>query len=139
IAGPQERSLDEDRNVKRGALRQVANVQIPAVATRRHRAILAGLGTGDADGPGKRRQRYFDARRELGNLTFQIEIEILDLTLGKLGRKLAEHSRHVEVGAVGARHNLVDANPEHVAWLRALDVHGAGQGVRAATGKVGPQ
>src|SRR4030095_13851058 len=91
IAGPEEGAFDEDRDVKRRAFGQIADVEIAAVASRGHRTVLAGLGARNAERAGERRQRNFDSRRELGDLPIEIEIEVLDLTLGELRWKLAEH------------------------------------------------
>src|ERR1700674_3037779 len=79
IAGPQQRALDEHRHVERRAFGEVADVQIAAVASGRHRTVLAGLGAGDAQDAGKRCQRDLDAGRELRDLAVEVEIEILDL------------------------------------------------------------
>ncbi len=132
IAGPQQRALDEHRHVERAALSLVADVEIAAVASGRHRAVLAGLGAGDAQDAGKRRQRDLDAGRKLRDPALEIEIEILDLAVRELARELAEHAGHVEIGAVGPRHDLVDAHFQHVARLGALDIDRPGQRVRAA-------
>ena len=139
IAGPEERAFDEHRNVKRRAFRHVADVEISGIASWRHRAVLTGLGAGDADRAGKRRQWNFDPRRELGDLAVEIEIEILNLALRKFAWKLAEHAGDVEVGAIGARHDLVDAHLEYVTGFGALDIDRARQRVRTAAGKVGAQ
>ena len=100
---------------------------------------MARLGACDADGAGKGCQWNFDAGCELGNLAFEIEVKVFDLSLGKLAGKLPEHAGHIEVGAVGARHDLVDPDFENVARFRALDVDRTGQRVRSSSGEIGPQ
>src|SRR2546430_12155463 len=50
--------------------------------------------------------------------------------------KLPEHAGHIEVGAVGARHDLVDPDFENVARFRALDVDRTGQRVRSSSGEI---
>src|SRR5207302_10515376 len=111
--GPQQRAFHEDRDIERRALREVANVEVAGVTSWRHRAVLAGFGAGDPGRTRKRRQRNLDAGRELGDLTLEIEVKVLDLTLGKAIGKFAEHARHVEVRRISARNDLVDLDLEH--------------------------
>ena len=77
--------------------------------------------------------------RELGHLALEVEVEILDLSFGKLVGKLAEHAGNVEVGRVRARHDLVDADLQHVTGLGALDVYRARERVRSASREVRAQ
>ena len=67
------------RNIERGALLEIANVEVAGVASRRNRAVLARLGAGDRGGSREGRQRDFNSRRELGHLALEVEVEILDL------------------------------------------------------------
>ena len=139
ITGPQQRAFDKNRNVQRRAFGHVADIEIPAVASRRHRTVLTGLGAGDAKDTGKRRQRNFNPRRKLCDLALEVEVKILDLTFGKFSWKLPEHAGDVEIGSIGARHDLVDAYLEDITGLGAFDIDRARQCVRSAAGKIGAQ
>src|SRR5207249_9903982 len=132
-------SSDEDRNIERRALGHVADVKVARVAPRRHRAVLPRLRASDAHNPWERRQRNLDPRREFSDLALEIEVEILDLPFWKLARKLAEHAGHVEVRAIGARHDLVDADLEHVSRLGTFDIDRPGQRMRSTAGEIGTQ
>src|SRR5205823_3077888 len=90
IACPQQRALDEYRDIERSAFGEIADIDVTGVASRRHRAVLAGLGTRDTQRARERRQRNLDPGREFGDLAFEVEVEILDLSLRKLAGKLAE-------------------------------------------------
>ena len=139
IAGPQQRALDKHGDVERRAFGEIANVEVAGVAARRHRAVLPGLRARDAYGAWERRQRNLDSRRELCDLAIEVEVEVLDLTVGKLARKLTEHSGHVEVGPVRPRHDFGDMHLQYVTGLRAFDVHRTGQSVRASARIIGAQ
>ena len=89
--------------------------------------------------PGNGLHRQHDAGQELGRHLVEVEIEVFDLAVLIDGRELAEHAGHVEVRRIGARHDLVQRDLEHVARLRLLDVDRSGQRVRPAAGKIGAQ
>ena len=107
------------------------------VFARRYRAVAPGLLARHAEGAGERRERDEHAGQELDELAVQVEVKVLHLAVRVVLGELAEHARYVEVGAVGARHDAVDLDFEHIAGLGAVDEDRPGDGVRAAPGVVG--
>src|SRR5262249_25396215 len=89
VARPQQRALDEHRQIKARPRRQFAQIQIAAVTPRRDGAVASWLGARDAEDSGKRPQRNENAGQELGDLVVPIEVDVTESSFRKLLRKLA--------------------------------------------------
>src|SRR4029077_5702294 len=101
-----------------------------------HAGITPRLLARDCKRARERAKRDHDPGQELGRHLLEIEIEIFDLPVRIDIRELAEHAWHIEVRGVGARHDLVERDLQHVARLRLLDVNRSSQRVRSASRKV---
>src|SRR5262249_38532501 len=88
VARPQQRALHEHRNVKRRPCRQLTQVQVAPVASRRDGAVSSGLGAGNTEDSGKRPQRNENTGQELGHLVVPVEIDVADSPFRKLLREL---------------------------------------------------
>src|SRR5262249_24930156 len=152
VARPDESALEKDRQVQNRAFLQLVDVHVRAVLPRSQRARtsfrvldrrsrllfrLVRIGS-HADDAWERLEVDEDAGLELRLLFLPVEVVVADEALGKLWRELTDggelRAGQMEVRAERLRHDLFDADLEHVAGLRAGHVDGAGHGMRAAAG-----
>src|SRR5215210_3272314 len=128
-----------DRYVKRGARDEIADIHVTGEFPGRHAAITTRFFPRDGQRTREWLERNHDAGKKLGRHLVEIEIEIFHLAVRVERRELAEQPGDVEVGSVGAGHDLVQRHLQYIAGLRSLDIDWAFQRVRAATRKIRPR
>ncbi|MPL80474.1 hypothetical protein SDC9_26374 [bioreactor metagenome] len=137
VAHREQRALDLDRQVERGARRQIADVEVAADPARRHDRLRARRGGGDADGAAEGLQRHL-AVAAPERLTGRRCVIFPDVQrrFGELVGQQAE-ARDVCRPAPGgalflARGEAVDRHLQHVAGHRPVNIDGAGDRVDLA-------
>src|SRR4030088_161643 len=121
IPGPKQGALDENRNIERGALGQVPNIQVAAIRSGWHRAVLPGFGACHPDRAREWRQWNLDSRREFPDRFPDGQVKYFYLDLSRMSAEFAEHARDIEVRSIGPGHDLIYVHLENVALLRPLN------------------
>src|SRR5262245_57896439 len=102
IAAPQQRPPHKYRQIYCRSHHHIAQVQIAAKIPWRRTAVIAGLLSGDSDNSGKWPQRQIHAWYPFRNLTFGVQIDVLDLTNREFLREFAQKAGENNVSGVSS-------------------------------------